>query len=70
MKNSRIICLMLQTLYGSPLVFNNTLVGLYMGLEANTAKPYLCSSLSPLIGWIHLTMSNETNSQRVFPLDD
>uniref|UniRef100_A0A1B6L0G0 Peptidase S1 domain-containing protein n=1 Tax=Graphocephala atropunctata TaxID=36148 RepID=A0A1B6L0G0_9HEMI len=56
------------TLYGSPLVFNGLLVGHYMGMEANTFKPSLCSSLAPLSGWVHLMMTNETDTPLLFPL--
>ncbi|XP_054278203.1 uncharacterized protein LOC128996768 isoform X4 [Macrosteles quadrilineatus] len=58
------------SLYGSPLVYKGALVGLYMGMEANVYKPSLCSNLSPLVGWVHAMMKNETATQLLFPLSN
>lgn len=60
----------LQRLYGSPLVYKGALVGLYMGMEANVYKPSICSNLSPLVGWVHAMMKNETATQLLFPLSN
>lgn len=55
-------------LYGSSLVVNGTLVGLYMGLEANAVKPYLCSHLTPLGHWVQQMVTNENETIHLFPL--